>query len=197
MDATAEPILKTTGLSKSFGHFAANAGIDFAVRAGELRAVIGPNGAGKTTFFNMLGRHDAGDRTGRSSSRARDVTHVARLATRAPGHRQSLSNREHLSRRNGLAELPAGGARHTSGPVRAAVLPPLDCASPTSTTSPQRRSSTLDLQRRRARARRRSLARRQEAARHRDRARDRTAALAARRAGRRHVARRSRARPSA
>jgi branched-chain amino acid transport system ATP-binding protein len=50
----AEPILQTTGLGKKFGHFAANAEIDFAVNAGELRAVIGPNGAGKTTFFNLL-----------------------------------------------------------------------------------------------------------------------------------------------
>jgi branched-chain amino acid transport system ATP-binding protein len=47
-------ILQTRGLGKSFGHFAANADIDFAVEAGEVRAVIGPNGAGKTTFFNLL-----------------------------------------------------------------------------------------------------------------------------------------------
>jgi ABC-type branched-subunit amino acid transport system ATPase component len=47
-------ILETKGLGKSFGHFAANADIDFSVAQGELRAVIGPNGAGKTTFFNML-----------------------------------------------------------------------------------------------------------------------------------------------
>jgi len=47
-------ILQTRGLSKSFGSFAANEGIDFTVEAGEVRAVIGPNGAGKTTFFNVL-----------------------------------------------------------------------------------------------------------------------------------------------
>jgi len=47
-------ILETKGLGKSFGHFAANADIDFSVAQGELRAVIGPNGAGKTTFFNLL-----------------------------------------------------------------------------------------------------------------------------------------------
>jgi branched-chain amino acid transport system ATP-binding protein len=47
-------LLETRKLTKHFGHFAANADIDFAVRPGELRAVIGPNGAGKTTFFNML-----------------------------------------------------------------------------------------------------------------------------------------------
>jgi ABC-type branched-subunit amino acid transport system ATPase component len=49
-----DAILDTRGLGKSFGHFAANADIDFSVAPGELRAVIGPNGAGKTTFFNLL-----------------------------------------------------------------------------------------------------------------------------------------------
>lgn len=47
-------ILQTSMLSKRFGNFAAVADVDFAVNAGELRAVIGPNGAGKTTFFNLL-----------------------------------------------------------------------------------------------------------------------------------------------
>jgi branched-chain amino acid transport system ATP-binding protein len=47
-------VIETIGLGKSFGHFAANADIDFHVEPGELRAVIGPNGAGKTTFFNLL-----------------------------------------------------------------------------------------------------------------------------------------------
>lgn len=47
-------LLQTRNLGKSFGHFAANAAIDFSVKVGELRAVIGPNGAGKTTFFNLL-----------------------------------------------------------------------------------------------------------------------------------------------
>ena len=49
-----DAMLETHGLGKSFGHFAANAEIDFRVAPGELRAVIGPNGAGKTTFFNLL-----------------------------------------------------------------------------------------------------------------------------------------------
>jgi branched-chain amino acid transport system ATP-binding protein len=47
-------LLQTRALSKSFGRFAANEGIEFAVEPGEVRAVIGPNGAGKTTFFNVL-----------------------------------------------------------------------------------------------------------------------------------------------
>jgi len=48
------PLLKTEGLTKSFGGLTAVAGVDFALAPGELRAVIGPNGAGKTTFFNLL-----------------------------------------------------------------------------------------------------------------------------------------------
>jgi ABC-type branched-subunit amino acid transport system ATPase component len=69
-------ILETKGLSKSFGHFAANADIDFKVAQGELRAVIGPNGAGKTTFFNMLsGTIDA--TSGTIFFKGHDVTRVS------------------------------------------------------------------------------------------------------------------------
>jgi branched-chain amino acid transport system permease protein len=47
------PILQATGLTKHYGGVIANADIDFAVNAGEVRGIIGPNGAGKTTFFKM------------------------------------------------------------------------------------------------------------------------------------------------
>lgn len=47
-------LLRTEGLSKSFGDFKAVDGVDLAVSAGALHAVIGPNGAGKTTLFNVL-----------------------------------------------------------------------------------------------------------------------------------------------
>ena len=52
--ASGGPILQATGLTKHYGGVIANADIDFAVNAGELRGIIGPNGAGKTTFFKML-----------------------------------------------------------------------------------------------------------------------------------------------
>jgi len=69
-------ILETKGLGKSFGHFAANADIDFSVKQGELRAVIGPNGAGKTTFFNMLsGTTDVS--YGTISFKGSDITRVS------------------------------------------------------------------------------------------------------------------------
>ncbi|HEU5075636.1 MAG TPA: ABC transporter ATP-binding protein [Polyangiaceae bacterium] len=46
--------LSTRALSKSFGGFAANSGIDFTLERGARHALIGPNGAGKTTFVNLL-----------------------------------------------------------------------------------------------------------------------------------------------
>ena len=52
---------------------------------------------------------------GRSSSRDGDITHVARHAARALGHRQSVSNRQRLSRRNRPAELPSRRARARAG----------------------------------------------------------------------------------
>jgi len=48
------PALRTAGLSKSWGGFRANDGIDFALPAGARHAIIGPNGAGKTTFINLI-----------------------------------------------------------------------------------------------------------------------------------------------
>ena len=46
--------LRTQGLSKHWGAFKANDGIDLALTAGARHALIGPNGAGKTTLINLL-----------------------------------------------------------------------------------------------------------------------------------------------
>lgn len=50
-------ILETRGLTRHFRGLIANEDIDFALGAGEIRAVIGPNGAGKTTFLSMISGH--------------------------------------------------------------------------------------------------------------------------------------------
>lgn len=47
-------LLETVGLQRSFGSLLAVDGVDFALAAGEIRAVIGPNGAGKTVFMHLL-----------------------------------------------------------------------------------------------------------------------------------------------
>jgi branched-chain amino acid transport system ATP-binding protein len=48
------PLLEVQGLAKEFGGLAAVSGVDFAVRALQIKALIGPNGAGKTTIFNLI-----------------------------------------------------------------------------------------------------------------------------------------------
>ncbi|MBK6009072.1 branched-chain amino acid ABC transporter ATP-binding protein/permease [Ramlibacter ginsenosidimutans] len=67
------PILQATGLTKRFGGVVANEGIDFTVRAGELRGIIGPNGAGKSTFFKML-TCEIAPTAGRIVFEGRDIT---------------------------------------------------------------------------------------------------------------------------
>jgi branched-chain amino acid transport system ATP-binding protein len=47
-------ILKTKGLTKSFGGLTALNRIDLEINRGMITGLIGPNGAGKTTFFNCL-----------------------------------------------------------------------------------------------------------------------------------------------
>jgi len=47
-------ILKTEGLTKSFGKFRAIDTVDLKFKSGIITSIIGPNGAGKTTAINLL-----------------------------------------------------------------------------------------------------------------------------------------------
>ena len=47
-------MIKTSGLSKSYGDFIALRGIDLDVASGDIYGFIGPNGAGKTTTIKIL-----------------------------------------------------------------------------------------------------------------------------------------------
>ena len=51
--AGAAPVARLLGVSKRYGETLALAGLDLAVRPGELLAVLGPNGAGKTTAMGL------------------------------------------------------------------------------------------------------------------------------------------------
>jgi branched-chain amino acid transport system ATP-binding protein len=66
-------VLKTEGLSKSFGGLRAVNAVDFELPSGELHAIIGPNGAGKTTFFNLITGLLMPD-AGRVTFHGRDIT---------------------------------------------------------------------------------------------------------------------------
>jgi ABC-2 type transport system ATP-binding protein len=52
--ATADIVLRATGLIKRFGPLVAVDGLSFEVRRGEVLGFLGPNGAGKTTTLAML-----------------------------------------------------------------------------------------------------------------------------------------------
>src|SRR5574337_189028 len=78
---TADDILVTEGLSKSFGDFQAVSDVFLRVKRGTIHALIGPNGAGKTTCFNMLTKFIR-PTAGRIAFNGRDITAVrpARVA---------------------------------------------------------------------------------------------------------------------
>ncbi|CAN7483067.1 branched-chain amino acid ABC transporter ATP-binding protein/permease [Bosea sp. LjRoot9] len=54
VDSVDGPILRATGLAKSFGGIKAVEGVDITMQDRRLHALIGPNGAGKTTAFNLI-----------------------------------------------------------------------------------------------------------------------------------------------
>ena len=61
--ATADVVLRTSGLVKRFGTLLASDRVDIEVRRGEVVGLLGPNGAGKSTTIGMvlgLVRPDAG-----------------------------------------------------------------------------------------------------------------------------------------
>ena len=48
------PLLKVSGVNKSFGGVLAVASVSFELKEGELLGIIGPNGSGKTTLVNLV-----------------------------------------------------------------------------------------------------------------------------------------------
>ena len=81
---TRTPLLKVSGLKKSYGAIQAVGGVDFEVFPGEIFGVIGPNGSGKTTLFNsMLGQITADE--GRIDLNGEDVTRLGPLALNRKG----------------------------------------------------------------------------------------------------------------
>jgi len=58
---TANPLVRVSGLRKSFGERIAVDGIQFEIRRGEIFGLLGPNGAGKSTTVNILNTYLAPD----------------------------------------------------------------------------------------------------------------------------------------
>ncbi len=69
-------LLRTVGLSRSFGGLMATSDVAIALERGRLHAVLGPNGAGKSTLINLL----SGDLRPSSGSivyKGHDITHAS------------------------------------------------------------------------------------------------------------------------
>ena len=73
-------LIETRALSRRFGGIEAVKAVDFALPAGQIRALIGPNGAGKTTFVSLL--------CGRIAASAGQVLFEGRDITALPAHRR-------------------------------------------------------------------------------------------------------------
>lgn len=69
------PMLKTEGVSKSFGGVRALQDVTIEVPRGKILGIIGPNGAGKTTLFNVMNGYLRPEQ-GRIFFKGEDVTHL-------------------------------------------------------------------------------------------------------------------------
>jgi ABC-type branched-subunit amino acid transport system ATPase component len=70
------PVLRITGLTRTFGGLVALDHLDMEVREGEILGLIGPNGSGKTTSFNVLtGIYEATE--GQVEFFGRDITNLS------------------------------------------------------------------------------------------------------------------------
>jgi putative ABC transport system ATP-binding protein len=74
---SSEPVAELTGVSKIYGTgdaaVTALAGVDLAVRPGEVVVVLGPSGSGKTTLLNVMGGIEPAS-TGRVRLGGRDLS---------------------------------------------------------------------------------------------------------------------------
>ena len=73
---TSQVILRTTGVSKSFGKFVALNNISAEFSRNAITSIIGPNGAGKSTYFNLLSGAFPPS-SGKVEFEGRDVTNIA------------------------------------------------------------------------------------------------------------------------
>jgi len=69
------PALRVDGVSKSYGHVVAVAGVDLTVQAGEFFTLLGPSGSGKTTLLRLIAGFERPD-SGRIELAGNDVTSV-------------------------------------------------------------------------------------------------------------------------
>lgn len=126
-EPTTEYAIETHGLAKQFGDVRAVAGLDLAVRRGELFALLGVNGAGKTTTIRMLttlARPTGG--TARVCgydllTESREVKRVSGISPQQTAIAQGLTVRENLMLMTRIFGATAAGARERTAALLEAL----------------------------------------------------------------------------
>ena len=126
-EPTTEYAIEMHGLAKQFGDVRAVAGLDLAVRRGELFALLGVNGAGKTTTIRMLttlARPTGG--TARVCgydllTESREVKRVSGISPQQTAIAQGLTVRENLMLMTRIFGATAAGARERTAALLEAL----------------------------------------------------------------------------
>lgn len=104
----ADPVLKLTSLSKSFGALKATDDVSLDLYPGEIHALIGPNGAGKSTLIGQIAGHLRPD-AGQITFQGREITSLttAQRARLGLGRSFQISSLipEYSARRNVMLAL--------------------------------------------------------------------------------------------
>jgi macrolide transport system ATP-binding/permease protein len=127
-----EPLLRLTGISRTFGEGVGAVtvlrDVELVIRRGEMVAIMGPSGSGKSTLMNVLGCLDRPS-TGRYEIDGQDVASLAddALARLRREYFGFIFQRYHLMGHltaQGNVEVPAvyAGTSKTSRAVRSAAL---------------------------------------------------------------------------
>ena len=99
------PLLKVSGLKKSYGAILAVDGVSFEVMPGEIFGVIGPNGSGKTTMFNsVLGQIKPN--AGSIELNGKDITGLSPLELNRRGDDQVVAHAHLAEHLQGLERAP-------------------------------------------------------------------------------------------
>lgn len=132
MTSAGEPLLRLTGISRTFGEGVGAVtvlrDVELVIRRGEMVAIMGPSGSGKSTLMNVLGCLDRPS-TGRYEIDGQDVASLAddALARLRREYFGFIFQRYHLMGHltaQGNVEVPAvyAGTSKTSRAVRSAAL---------------------------------------------------------------------------